>query len=366
MELNKRLLSLDVFRGMTLAAMVLVNDPGSWSYVYYPLGHAEWHGCTPTDLIFPFFLFIVGVSISLALGKRKQSGVAQGKMMRKILYRTLVIFGIGLLLNLIPKFDFSTVRIPGVLQRIALVYGVTALLFLKTDWRQQLYFAAACLLGYWVLMALVPVPGIGPANLEPETNLGAWLDNLLMEGHLWSQSKVWDPEGLLSTIPAFATSIAGILTGTWLKTKYSHHQKIIGMMVFGAVLTVLGLFWGLGFPINKKIWTSSYVLYHSGIALQLLAVIYWVVDILGYKKWIQPFRVFGVNSLFVFVGSGLLAKLLIYTNIGGQSSYSWIFENVFQSWLPNYPASLAFALTMVFLFWAVLTWMYRRRIFIKI
>ena len=366
MDLNKRLLSLDVFRGITLAAMVLVNTPGSWNYVYQPLGHAEWHGCTPTDLIFPFFLFIVGVSISLALGKRKKRGDDHSKIIRKIIIRTLIIFGIGLLLNLIPKFNFTTVRIPGVLQRIALVYGVTAIIFLKTNWRTQLWLSALFLLGYWALMTLVPVPGLGEASLEAEANLGAWLDRTLMDGHLWSQSKVWDPEGLLSTIPAFATSIAGILTGTWLKTKNTHHQKIIGMMVVGAVLIVIGLFWDLAFPINKKIWTSSYVLYHSGIALQLLAIIYWLVDVLGYKKWIKPFVVFGVNSLFVFVGSGLLAKLLIYTKIAGQSSYSWIFENVFNSWLPNYPASLAFALTVVFLFWALLSWMYKKRWFIKI
>jgi len=302
----------------------------------------------------------------LALGKRKQAGVNHNDIIKKILYRTLVIFAIGFLLNLIPKFNFSSVRIPGVLQRIALVYGVTALIFLKTNWKTQLYIGIAFLLGYWALMTLVPVPGIGAANLDPETNLGAWLDNTLLGGHLYIQTKVWDPEGLLSTIPAFATSIAGILTGTWLRTKKTHHQKIIGMLVVGGALILLGLFWGLAFPINKKIWTSSYVLYHSGIALQLLAAIYWIVDVLGYQKWIKPFVVFGVNSLFVFVGSGLLAKLLIYTKIGGQSTYSWIFENVFQSWLPNYPASLAFALTMVFLFWVVLNGMYKKGWFIKI
>ncbi|MEL6864741.1 MAG: DUF5009 domain-containing protein, partial [Bacteroidota bacterium] len=260
MDSSKRLLSLDIFRGMTIAFMILVNNPGDWSNVYSPLLHADWHGCTPTDLVFPFFLFIVGVSISLALGKRKQRGDAKGAIIQKILRRTLIIFGIGLFLNAFPFFEMGSLRIPGVLQRIALVYGACALIFLYTDWKQQVQLGFGLLILYWGMMTLLPVPGIGPANLEPETNLGAWLDNLIMPGHLWSQSKVWDPEGLLSTLPAISSGLAGVLTGTWLKSKRTHNSKLVGLFGIGALLIFAGLTWDLAFPINKKIWTSSYVL----------------------------------------------------------------------------------------------------------
>ncbi|MEM9931831.1 MAG: heparan-alpha-glucosaminide N-acetyltransferase domain-containing protein, partial [Bacteroidota bacterium] len=289
-----RLLSLDVFRGMTIAAMILVNNPGSWSHVYSPLLHAEWHGVTPTDWVFPFFIFIVGVSIAFAIGKRKAQQASRPAVVRKILVRTLLIFGIGFFLNAFPYFRMQTVRIPGVLQRIALVYGATALLFLYLSPRQLFWAGVGCLLAYWGLMTLVPVPGGYAPNLEPGTNLGAWLDRTLLGNHLWSQSKTWDPEGLLSTLPALGTSISGILTGVWLRTEKSGFEKVAGMMVVGTLLLALANTWHLTFPINKKIWTSSYVLYTAGVALLVLGTIYWLVDMKGYRRWAQARRRCGV------------------------------------------------------------------------
>lgn len=371
--MNKpRLLSLDIFRGMTIAAMILVNNPGSWSHVYSPLLHAEWHGATVTDWIFPFFIFIVGVAIAYALGKRKQQGADRKRLVRKILVRTAIIFGIGLFLNAFPFFNLSGLRIPGVLQRIALVYGVTALLFLYQTPRQLLYTGIACLLGYWALMTLVPVPGVGAPSLAPSENLGAWLDRTLLGGHLWSQSKTWDPEGLLSTVPALATSISGILTGLWLRKPRKDADKVAALMVVGTVLLGVSLIWDLAFPINKQLWTSSYVLYTSGIAMLLLGVIYWLVDMKGYRAWAQPFVVYGTNALFVFVLSGLVAKMLYtikWTANNGEviSAKTWLTQTVFDPLFASpYNASLAFAIANVLFFW-LLSWiLYRRKIFIKV
>jgi len=438
MQANKRLLSLDVFRGLTIAGMILVNNPGDWSYVYAPLLHADWHGCTITDWVFPFFLFIVGVAIPLALGKRIERGDPPGAIIRKILSRTLIIFGLGLLLAAFPFFgykeayaslmplhfflltlfsfgiltrevlnqrqfqqapytgwrrwatygslaaaggmvivglfayDLSHLRIPGVLQRIALVYGICSLLYLKTDWRGQLWVGVGLLLSYWVLMTLVPVPGGLAPNLEPETNLGAWFDRLVLgTDHLWSQSRTWDPEGLLSTLPAISTGIIGMLTGAWIRQTRDEYKKLTGILAVGAILVALGLIWDLAFPINKKIWTSSYVLYVGGIAMLFLGVVYWLVDVLNYRGWIAPFRIFGVNPLFAYILSGVLAKLSFYINwetAAGetQTIKGWLYENFFTSWLSPYNASLGYALLNVLVCFLAVWVLYRKRIYIKV
>ncbi len=371
MQQSQRLLSLDIFRGLTIALMILVNNPGSWSHVYSPFLHAPWHGCTPTDLVFPFFLFIVGISITLALSKRKERGDEQGAIIRKILRRTLLIFAIGLFLHGFPYFNLSTIRIPGVLQRIALVYGICAILFLKTSWRSQIKIAIGILIAYWMIMAWVPVPGVGPANLGAETNLGAWLDNKLLAGHLWSQSKVWDPEGLLSTLPAVATGLSGILCGHWLRMKLPDYHKLTGLFGVGCLLILLGLIWNLAFPINKQLWTSSYVVYTAGIALLTLGLIYWLVDVLGYQRWIKPFVVYGTNALFIFVISGLLAKslyLIKFDNADGstQTLGNWIYQSCYTPFLSDYNASLAYALSNVLLMLALAWLLYSKKIFIKV
>ncbi len=374
MEPNKRLLSLDVFRGITIAGMILVNTPGDWSHVYPPLLHADWHGCTPTDWVFPFFLFIMGVAIPLALGRRIAEGADRKQIMLKILRRSLLIFLVAMFLAGFPKFNFATIRIPGVLTRIALVYFFCSLIFVYIkNWRAQAWLSVAILLGYWALMTLVPVPDGNPPNLQPETNLGAWLDRTILgTNHLWKQSMVWDPEGLLSTLPAIVTGMIGVFTGLWLKTNRTHSEKLTSLFAIGAILVALGLIWHPFFPINKKIWTSSYVLYVGGLGLLGLGLTYWLVDVLAYKRWIKPFVVFGTNALFAYVMSGFLIKLSALIKIPieagkKQSILAWIYSHWFE---PNfsspYNASLAYAIAYVLLILG-LTWiLYARKIFIKL
>ncbi|MDZ7647847.1 MAG: DUF5009 domain-containing protein [Cytophagales bacterium] len=369
MQANSRLESLDVFRGLTVAAMILVNNPGTWEHIYSPLRHAAWNGCTPTDLIFPFFLFIVGVSIHFAYQVKADAGLTK-KMFSKILRRTLIIFSLGIFLSLFPKFDFSVVRIPGVLQRISLVFFFCSVLYLTTTWLTQIRMAAILLVAYYILMTFVSVPGYGPANLEPTTNLGAWLDYLLMEGHLWAQSKTWDPEGLLSTVPAITTGIIGMLTGKLITEIKEPGVRVSWLFFIGAILIFLGLGWGLFFPLNKSLWTSSYVLYTAGIAIQFLATCHWLIDIHGIKTWSKPFTWYGMNAIFVFVASALLVKTFSRIKVGDGdneiSVWGYFYKAGFESWLAPINASLLFAITLVTFFGVVLWWMYKRKIFIKI
>ena len=373
-----RLLSLDVFRGLTVAAMILVNNPGSWSTIYAPLKHAEWNGCPPTDLIFPFFLFIVGVSISYALGSKKES-TSQSKLLFTALKRASILFGLGLFLNLFPKVftdpmeAFSTVRIPGVLQRIAIVFFFTALIYVKTNQKTQLRLFFGILIAYWALMTFVPVPGIGYANLEKETNLGAWLDRtILTEAHLWKSVKTWDPEGILSTLPAVATGLFGVLIGTWLRRKDREESvKISWMFSIGILAVVFGLIWDLFFPINKALWTSSFVLYAGGLATIGLALCYWLIDVQGYKKGTTPLVVYGVNAITVFFLSGLIPRILtlIMVNMPDGTrvnSRVWMYETFYTPYFTPINASLAGAVTFI-LIWLLILWvMFKRKIIVKV
>ncbi len=370
METNQRLYSLDVFRGLTVAAMILVNNPGNWEHVFPPLLHAHWNGCTPTDLIFPFFLFIVGVSIHFGYQQKKEEGLTKNIFL-KIIKRTLIIFSLGVFLSLFPKFNFEVVRIPGVLQRISLVFFVCSVLYLSTNWLIQLRVGLLLLLAYYLLMTIVPVPDFGSANLEPETNLGAWLDRLLLEGHLWAQSKTWDPEGLLSTVPSISTGILGMLIGQLMSNVKDVSVRVTWMFFIGALLIVAGLAWDLAFPINKSLWTSSFVLYTGGIAIQFLAACHWIIDDQGYRKAFMPLVYYGTNALFVFVASGLLAKTLSRWKImmaDGQevSAWTYIYLNAYESWLPPKIASLLVAITLLTLFFFILRWMYSKKMFVKI
>ena len=368
---STRLISLDVFRGLTIAGMVLVNNPGSWATIYWPLAHAEWHGWTPTDLVFPFFLFIVGVAIPLAFGRRREEGGTQRDLHLKVIRRSLIIFALGLFLNGFPYFRLATIRIPGVLQRIAICYFIASLIFLKTRLRTQLIITAALLILYCVLMNYISAPGFGPGDLSKEGSLASFIDRVLLGRHIWSQGKVYDPEGLLSTIPAIATTLLGILTGQWLRAERDAYEKVAGLFVAGATCVMLGWAWNPFFPINKALWTSSYVFFTGGLALQLLALCYWVVDIKNYRRWAWPFVVFGVNAIALFVGTGLMAKLmgLIKVPLGDGTRVSlqgWIYRGAFASWLPPYRASLAYAICFILL-WLFLMWLlYRKKIFIKV
>lgn len=369
--MNQRLLSLDVFRGMTVMMMILVNNPGDWGHIYAPLEHAEWNGCTPTDLVFPFFLFIVGVAIPFAFQHKKPDY----QTISKIFQRSLKLFGLGLFLSLFPRFDFSVVRIMGVLQRISLVFLICSILFLITSKRTQIFLMIAILLGYWFIMTQIPVPDAGAANLEPESNLGAWLDRIVLgTAHLYKAVRVWDPEGLLSSLPAIGTGLSGVLTGQWLQRKgINTDKKVLWMLGFGFLGIMIGFIWNMiGFPINKSLWTSSFVCWTSGWALSFLAVLYWVIDIKGLKIWTRPFVVYGVNAITVFFLSGLIPRVMNMIKVkmpdGEETGIkTWLYE----SWIVPFftepkNASLAGAVTFVII-WLIILWiMYQKKIIIKV
>jgi predicted acyltransferase len=365
---STRLVSLDAFRGLTIAAMILVNNPGSWSYVYAPLRHAEWHGWTPTDLIFPYFLFIVGVALPFSFGRRLASGAARSDLMRHIVRRSLILIGLGIAMRAVPAFDFASMRYYGVLQRIGLVYLAAASAYVYLSPRARGGLTVAILLGYWAVMMLVPVPGYGAGDLSPDGNLAAWLDRLVMGGHLWQGS--WDPEGLLSTAPAVATSLLGIFTGEWLRSDAVPGEKTRGMLLAACALVPLGWVWGLVFPINKNLWTSSYVVFTAGTALLLLSALYWLIDVRKVRGWWQEWMVvYGMNAITVFVASGMLTKTLARVRVSGgdgTSMYNAIYEVGFRSWAGEYNGSLAFALTYI-AFWLALMWiLHARKIYVKI
>ncbi|MBK8316001.1 MAG: DUF5009 domain-containing protein [Acidobacteria bacterium] len=370
--LSGRLTSLDVFRGLTIAAMVLVNNAGDWNNVYWPLEHASWHGWTPTDLVFPFFVFIVGIAIPLAFQRRVDQGGSQHDLYMKIIRRSLLIFFISLIvLHGFPYTleKFRTIRIPGVLQRIAICYFFASIIFLKFRIRGQAMITAILLLGYWLVMKTVPAPGYQPGDLSMEGSLASWVDRTLLPGHIYKP--FYDPEGILSTVPSIATCLSGVITGQWLMTKREPLDKAAGMFAAGALCAIVGWCWNLAFPINKALWTSSYVVFTTGMALQLLALCYWSIDIKGYKRWAKPFVIFGVNALALYVLSGLMTRILGFIEmprLDGSTGdlKSFIYERIFATWLSPINASLAFALAYVLLWLGLMTILYRRKIFIKV
>ena len=355
-----------------MAAMVIVNTPGNWSQVYAPLLHAEWHGWTPTDLIFPFFVFIVGVSIVLSARSR---GTWAG-----IVRRAALLYALGLLLALYPSFNFATVRLVGVLPRLAFCYLAAALFYRASydgsetrRWQLSLVAASALLVVYWGLLMWVPAPGGIAGDLSPSGNLGAWIDRTLIgEAHLWRQSKTWDPEGLLSTVPAIATALTGIAAGVWLRSVRDLRSKTIGLVGVGAVALAGGLLWHLSFPINKNLWTSSYVLFTSGMAAMILGVAHAALDRPGTdtRLVLRPLIVLGRNALVLFVLSGLMVKTLIWIKISNAdgseiSLYNWIFQRGFAPWASPKNASLLFAVAALLVLYGVLEVLYRRRWFLR-
>lgn len=367
---SDRLISLDVFRGITIMGMILVNNPGTWKYVYGPLRHADWHGWTPTDLIFPFFLFIVGVAMVFSFAKRAERGETKKEIFAHVIKRTIILFILGLFLNGFPKFDLSTIRILGVLQRIALVYFFASVLVLTAGVRTQIIALISLLVIYWLLMMFVPVPGYGVGVLTEEGNLAAYIDRLLLKGHLYRPTS--DPEGLLSTLPAIATALFGVLTGHWLRTNRTQSEKTIGLFVSANALVVAGLIMSIWFPINKKIWTSSYAVFTAGLALHFLGMCYWLIEVKKYVKWSTPFLVFGTNAITVYFLSGLVARLLNIIQVYNPLTQSkialktYIYERVFASWLVPIDASLMYAVCYVLLWLGIMSIFYYKKIFIKI
>ena len=367
-----RLTSLDAFRGATIAGMILVNNPGNWSSVYPPLLHAEWHGWTPTDLIFPFFLFIVGVAMPISYSSRRAGSSWGSELHGHALRRSLIIFGLGSFMALFPFFNnWDTYRIMGVLQRIGLVYLVASAIYLHFGPRGRWGWTAILLLGYWALMTLVPVPGFGPGDLSQEGNLGAFIDRAVLgQEHLWRED-VYDPEGLLSSLPAVATTLLGIFAGELLLSDAPVRRRLWILAGISVVGIALGLYWDRFFPINKPLWTSSYVVFTAGMGGLLLAGFYWVIEIWGWKAWARPFVVYGMNPLAVFVASSLLSKTLILWQVpleagGTTSAYDWLYATVFLPRADPTNASLTFALTHVVTWLAVAWLLHRRRLYIKI
>ncbi len=363
--LNNRLISLDAMRGFTIAGMVIVNDPGSWSHVYAPLLHAKWNGATPTDLVFPFFLFIVGVSIALAYQKRLDQKIDKRPLVKKIFIRSLKIFALGIFLWLWPKFDFGHIRWAGVLPRISLVFLACALLFLYTNWKQQLKISIGILVGYWIIMAYIPIPGIGAPDLSvPEKNWANFIDYKILPGVLWQ--KTWDPEGILSTFPAIVSGITGMLIGRIILDTKEEFKKLSWIFFWGWAMLGLGNILGWFFPINKHIWTSSYVLYSSGLAALSLAAFILIVDILSIKKWTQVGRVFGANAITSYVLAGMLT-LVFYRDIFGDRGLNDMFMETMTGigFSPNL-ASLSYAIIYMFIIYIPAYILYKKKIFIKV
>jgi predicted acyltransferase len=372
-----RLVSLDVFRGITIAGMILVNNAGDGNAAYWPLKHAQWNGWTPTDLVFPFFLFIVGVSMIFSFASRLKHGDSRAHLMLHVVKRAAILFAIGVfVVNSFPdRYDVHSIRIEGVLQRIALCYLVCSVVVLWTGTRARVAVIAICLVGYWVLMRFVPVPGFGvPTHdiplLDPDRNLAAWLDRKLLFGHLYEGTR--DPEGLLSTIPALATTLIGALTGEWLRSGASAKRKAAWMLAAGVAGLGAGKFFNLWFPINKKLWTSSYVLFTAGLALVCLAVCYWLLDAMQKRgRWTLPAIVFGANAIAAYTFSEALANALeslhVHSASGGLVTLQKvIYQRVFAPLAAPANASLLYSLAYVLLCWLFAWLLYRKRIFIKV
>lgn len=421
--MNKRFESIDVFRGLTVMLMTIVNNPGDWGNIYAPFEHAEWHGCTPTDLVFPFFLFIVGVStvLSVPVGADKKNTSSM-----KIWTRALRIFGLGFFLSFFSRIQlhgieglplfafrmcfvamvtiiflgnfaekvkfysalgtvvlmlflaysgieaFETARIPGVLQRIAVVYLIIALLYKSMSIKSLYFVFGGLLLVYWMLMTLVEVPGFGAPNLDKGTNLAAWLDNYLLEGHLWSSSKTWDPEGILSTLPAICTGLFGIFIAQLLRGKEVSVSIFKQLMYVGIGAIILGQLWGLVFPINKALWTSSYVIYTGGLATVIIGVLYYLIEIKGSKSWTKPFHYFGVNPMVVFFFSGIIPRVLgmIKIPVGEgetQNLQSFLYNNLYADHINNQQtASLLGAFTYLLIWFLILAFFYRKNLIFKV
>jgi len=421
---KERLISLDTFRGFTILLMTIVNNPGSWDHIYPPLEHAEWNGCTPTDLVFPFFIFIMAVAISFAMPTKQLDSAT----FNKTTIRALRIFCLGLFLNFFGKIElfglegipllfgklvitigvsyallgnfslkvktyltlfvfvvllflaysgieaYQEVRIPGVLQRIGIVYFFVSLLYLETSQKTQLITAISLLLLYWGLMTLIPVPGIGAANLEKTTNLGAWLDSILLEGHMWIFSKTWDPEGILSTIPAIASGIIGLLIGQLINRPLPKLEIVKKMAIIGLILTLLGLLWNIVFPINKSLWTSSYVLYTSGLAILCLTFLFYVIEVADYKKWTKTFLIWGVNPMVVFFFSGIIPqglRMIQFQNPKIPSEQINLQKYLYSFWIEPFftnplSASLVGALIYVGI-WTFILWIfYKNKLIFKV
>lgn len=379
----ERLVSLDAFRGFTIAGMILVNNPGSWSSIYPQLAHASWHGWTFTDFIFPFFLWIVGVSMTFSFAVRRSKGDDNTKLLLGVLRRSAIMFGLGIFLAGFPfgllwghHFEWASIRIPGVLQRIAVCYLISSVIYLNTSMRGVIIAIGALFVTYWLFMFYYPVPEIGAGLFEKGRNFAAYIDSMFLTGHMWSATKTWDPEGLFSTLPAIASSLIGAVTGDYLRqSAQDKTEKSAWMFVFGSGLLLLGAVLDMWMPINKSLWTVSYTLFMAGWALCIFGIFYFLIDAKGVKRWAQPFVVYGMNAIFVFVLSGVAARamglwkfnvMLSDGTFKDVSIKSIITQNLFEPYFTPLNASLLHAIVWISVMYLVVWVMYRNKWFVKI
>ena len=356
-----RLVSLDALRGATIALMILVNTPGDGRFVYWPLRHAEWHGWTPTDVVFPSFLWIAGVAMALSFTRRLGTGAASGDLLRQALRRSAVLYGLGLLIYAFPRFDLATLRLLGVLQRIAICYLAGAAIWLTTGRRGRLAWVAALLAGYWALMALVPVPGYGAGRLDVEGNLAHYVDRIVLGSHNYAYTRTWDPEGIVSTLPAIASLLFGTLAADVLASARPLGARLLRLVTIGLALIVAGLVWDRWLPINKHLWTSSFAVFMAGLDFVLLALAAWAVDVRGWRAPVRPFVILGRNAIAVYMVSELLDSALYAAGVRAS-----IYQALFAPLASPVNASLLYAVTYTLLMFGLAWGLHRRGWFITV
>ena len=360
-DTSHRLVSLDAFRGATIALMVLVNDPGDGAHVYAPLEHAEWHGWTPTDVVFPSFMWIAGMAMTISFARRIATGASRSQLFLQMLRRCAILYALGLVVYGFPKFDLSTLRLMGVLQRIAICCLAATAIWLTTGTRGRVAWLVGLLGGYWALMAFVPVPGYGAGRLDVEGNLAHYIDRLVLGRHNYAHTGTWDPEGIVSTLPAIATVLFGMLAGQVMAAKRALSQRLAWIAAGGIVLLVAGSVLNLWLPINKKLWTSSFALFMAGLDCALFAAVAWMADGMGWKRPFRPFVILGMNAIAIYMASEIGDTLL--TMRGWRQP---IYAAVFAPLASPINASLLYAIAYTLVMWGIAWVLYKRGWFFKV
>jgi predicted acyltransferase len=365
-----RLVSLDAFRGATIALMILVNTPGDGRHVYWPLEHAAWNGWTPTDVVFPSFLWIVGVAITLSLGRRLARGAGRAVLLRQATRRAVILFALGVLVYVYPAFDLSTQRILGVLQRIAICYLAASVIYLTTRLRGQIAWMVSLMAVYWLLMAFVPVPGYGAGRLDVEGNFAHYIDRIVLGSHNYRWTRTWDPEGIVSTLPAVATCLLGVLAGHIVSARRVLGERCLRLLGLGAILLAAGLICNIWLPINKKLWTDSFTLFMAGLDFVLFAGFLWLVDGLNWRRAVKPLVIMGMNAIVIYLASEFLDEALGWIHWSGAhgtvSLHTWLYDHLFAGLASPYNASLLYAITYVLVLYLLAWVMYRRGWFIRV
>jgi predicted acyltransferase len=360
--IKTRVLSLDALRGATIALMVLVNTPGDGNHVFTPLEHAEWHGWTLADTVFPTFVWIVGLSLTLSLGKKLDRGEPRAAILRQVVRRAAIIFALGVFLYLVPNFDFSTMRILGVLQRIAICFFAASAIYLWTTWRGQITWTIFFLAAFWMIMFYAPTPGFGPGRLDIPGNFAHYVDRVVLGVHNYQSTKTWDPEGIVSTLPAIATALLGVLAGHIFQNKRPLSERTTWLFLAGNALLTMGVFLDQWLPINKHIWTTSFALFMAGIDYILFAACLWLIDRDAREhRWAKPLIILGSNAIAIYLASELIETLLSTTG-----AKAWVFGHFFAPFAPIKVASVLYAIVYVLLMYAIAWFLYRRRLFLKV